>query len=189
MTRRQQLSEAQIAALFDPPDDQRELTRHYTFSDTDLAMISRGRSDHNRLGRALMLCYLRYPGRPLRAVERPPEPLLAFVAEQIGVFLGSISGYLATEWNRQAHAAEFRDRLDAMHEMAAIGEAFGHQCRVQLALHHAGPHCREMLQVGLVQQVGTTAEQGDLARRLHRADVVHDSSGIAHPHPRQRRGQ
>jgi hypothetical protein len=58
-----------------------------------------------------MLCYLRYPGRPLRAGERPPEALLAFVAEQIGVFPESISEYLATEWNRQTHAAEFRDRL------------------------------------------------------------------------------
>ena len=28
--RRQQLSEAQIVALFDPPTEQRELVRHYT---------------------------------------------------------------------------------------------------------------------------------------------------------------
>ncbi|MEA2727050.1 MAG: hypothetical protein QOD93_5080 [Acetobacteraceae bacterium] len=97
MIRGQQLSEAQIATLFDPPDDQRELIRHYTLSDPDLAMISRGRGDHNRLGRALMLCCLRSPGRPLRAGERPSEPLLAFVAEQIGVFPESISEYLASE--------------------------------------------------------------------------------------------
>jgi TnpA family transposase len=111
MMRRQQLSEAQIAVLFDPPDDKRELIRHYTLSDADLAMIGRGRGDHNRLGRALMLCYLRYSGRPLRASERPPEPLLAFVAEQIGIFPESISEYLATDWNRRTHAAEFRDKL------------------------------------------------------------------------------
>ena len=111
MTRRQQLSEAQIAALFDPTDDRRELVRHYTLSDDDLAMIGRGRGDHNRIGRALMLCYLRYPGRPLRVDERPPEPLLVFVAEQLGVFPGAIDTYLATDWNRRTHAAEFRDRL------------------------------------------------------------------------------
>ena len=83
MARRQRLSEAQIAELFDPPTEQRELVRHYTLSDTDLAAIRRCRGDHNRLGYALMLCYLRYPGRALRAGERPPTPLLAFVAEQI----------------------------------------------------------------------------------------------------------
>ena len=85
MARRQRLTEAQIAELFDPPTEQRELVRHYTLSDADLAAIRRCRGDHNRLGHALMLCYLRYPGRPLRAGERPPAALLAFVAEQIDV--------------------------------------------------------------------------------------------------------
>ena len=69
MTRRQQLTEAQIATLFDPPLEQRELVRHYTLSVADLAMIRRARGDHNRLGLALMLCYLRYPGRPLKTGE------------------------------------------------------------------------------------------------------------------------
>ncbi len=111
MARRQQLSEAQVAALFDPPSDQRELVRHYTLTDADLAAIRRCRGDHNRLGHALMLCYLRYPGRPLRAGERPPEPLLAFVAEQIGVLPASADDYLAAERNRRCHAAELQDRL------------------------------------------------------------------------------
>jgi Domain of unknown function (DUF4158) len=76
--RRQQLTEAQITALLDPPTDQRELVRHYTLTAADLAAIRRCRGDHNRLGHALMLCYLRYPGRPLKARERPPRPLLLF---------------------------------------------------------------------------------------------------------------
>ena len=83
MTRRQQLTQVQIAALFDAPTEQRELVRHYTLSAADLAMIRRSRGDHNRLGQALMLCYLRYPGRPLKTGERPPGALLSFVAEQI----------------------------------------------------------------------------------------------------------
>ena len=37
--RRQQLTEAQIATLFDPLTDQRELLRHYTLTETDIAMI------------------------------------------------------------------------------------------------------------------------------------------------------
>jgi hypothetical protein len=69
--------------LFDPPTEQRELVRHYTLSDTDLAAIARCRGDHNRLGHALMRCYLRYPGRALHVGERPPAALLAFIAEQI----------------------------------------------------------------------------------------------------------
>lgn len=111
MARRQQLTWAQITELFDPPGDQRELVRHYTLSDADLAMIQRCRGDHNRLGHALMLCYLRYPGRPLRAGERPPGPLLAFIADQIGVLPEAVDEYLATERNRRCHAAELQDRL------------------------------------------------------------------------------
>src|SRR5437762_13600843 len=92
--RRQQLTEAQIAALFDPPTDRRELVRHYTLSEADTAMIRRCRGDHSRLGYALMLCYLRYPGRPLRVNERPPTALISFVAEQIDVRPEAIDDYL-----------------------------------------------------------------------------------------------
>src|SRR5438477_282295 len=109
--RRQQLTEAQITALLDPPTDQRELVRHYTLSAADLAAIRRCRGDHNRLGHALVLCYLRYPGRPLKAGERPPRPLLLFVAEQIDALPEAIEDYLAAERNRQRHVAELQDRL------------------------------------------------------------------------------
>ena len=109
--RRQQLTEAQITALLDPPTDQRELVRHYTLSAADLGAIRRCRGDHNRLGHALMLCYLRYPGRPLKAGERPPRPLLLFIAEQIDALPESIEDYLAAERNRQRHVAELQDRL------------------------------------------------------------------------------
>lgn len=71
MARRQRLSEAQIAELFDPPAEQRELVRHFTLSLADIAAVLRCRGDGNRLGYALMLCYLRHPGRALRVGERP----------------------------------------------------------------------------------------------------------------------
>ena len=109
--RRQQLTEAQIAALFDPPTDRRELVRHCTLSEADTAMIRRCRGDHSRLGYALMLCYLRYPGRPLRINERPPPALISFVAEQIDVRPEAIDDYLISGQNRRRHAAELQDRL------------------------------------------------------------------------------
>jgi TnpA family transposase len=111
VARRQRLSEAQIAELYDPPTEQRELVRHFTLSEADLAANRRCRGDHNRLGQALLLCYLRYPGRPLRAGERPPESLLTFVAEQIEVLPGAVDDYLTAERNRRCHSAELQDRL------------------------------------------------------------------------------
>ena len=111
MTRRQQLTEPQLTALFDPPTDQRELVRHYTLSDADITMIRRCRGDHSRLGYATMLCYLRYPGRPLRTGERPPAALVAFIAGQIDVLPEKMDKYLAAERNRQRHAIECQEWL------------------------------------------------------------------------------
>jgi TnpA family transposase len=107
----QPLSEAQIAELFEPPTNQRDLVRHYTLTEADLAVVLRRRGDDNRLGYALMLCLLRYPGRPLRIGERPPAPLLAFVAEQIDVLPACFDDYLAAERTRQRHAVECQEEL------------------------------------------------------------------------------
>ena len=111
MARQQRLNTTQIAELFDPPTEQRELVRHYTLSESDLMAIKRCRGDHNRLGHALMRCYLRYPGRAMRVGERPPAALLVFVAEQIDVLPESIDKYIAEERNRQRHAIECQEQL------------------------------------------------------------------------------
>ena len=75
--RRQQLTESQIASLFDPPTDQRESVRYYTFSEADIAIIRRCRGDHSRLGYALMLCRAI---AALREVEDVPDHLLAHLS-------------------------------------------------------------------------------------------------------------
>ena len=51
----------------------------------DLALVAAERSAPNRLGYALLLCALRYPGRALEPGERPPAPMVAFVARQLGI--------------------------------------------------------------------------------------------------------
>jgi TnpA family transposase len=132
------LSETQITELFEPPTDQHELIRHYTLSGSDLAVIRCCRGDHNRLGYALMLCYLRFPGRALRAGERPPVPLLRFVAAQIEVFPDCINDYLAKNRNRQRHAIECQEQLGlrpfGRRPAAELGEALRERSRM-IALH------------------------------------------------------
>ncbi|MGR9727026.1 DUF4158 domain-containing protein, partial [Escherichia coli] len=39
--------------------------RYYTFNDSDLSLIRQRRGDANRLGFAVQLCLLRYPGYAL----------------------------------------------------------------------------------------------------------------------------
>jgi hypothetical protein len=82
-------------------------------SETDLTAINHCRGDHNRLGYALMRCYLRHPGRAMRIDERPPAALLAFVAEQIDVLPASIDTYLVEKRTRERHALECQERLCA----------------------------------------------------------------------------
>ena len=85
--------------------------RHYSLSPGDLALIRACRGDHNRLGFALMLGYLRYPGRPLKVDERPPATLVAFLAEQIDVLPNCIEDYLAAPRTCRRHAAEAQERV------------------------------------------------------------------------------
>ena len=72
-------------ALLALPDDETLLIQHWTLSPDDLAVIVRRRRPHNRLGFAIQLCALRYPGRLLRPGELIPHAPLAFVAEQLRV--------------------------------------------------------------------------------------------------------
>jgi len=56
------LSPQSRAALFDPPTDVAAIVRHYTFPPEDMALIRRRRRAANRLGFAVNLAYLRFPG-------------------------------------------------------------------------------------------------------------------------------
>jgi TnpA family transposase len=66
MPRQELLTESQRLSLQSPASDERTMVRHYTLSSEDLALINRHRGKPNRLGFALMLCYLRFPGRILQ---------------------------------------------------------------------------------------------------------------------------
>ena len=62
MPRRSILSATERESLFALPDSTDELIRLYTLNDNDLSIISQRRGAANRLGFAVQLCYMRYPG-------------------------------------------------------------------------------------------------------------------------------
>ena len=72
-----------MAGLPDPLDE-RDLARYHTLSDGDLAVTGKRRRPDTRIGFSVQLCYLRFPGRPLRAGETPPGNMLEYVAAQLG---------------------------------------------------------------------------------------------------------
>lgn len=88
MPRRSILTKRQQARLLDLPTDPARLQAHYTLDDFDLEQIKQRRRPHNKMGFALQLCALRYPGRLLAPGETIPIEVLRFLADQIGIEAG-----------------------------------------------------------------------------------------------------
>ena len=65
MSRRALLSAEQRDRLFAIPADRAEMARYYVLGADDLALIRSKRRGMNRLGFAVQLCLLRYPGQGL----------------------------------------------------------------------------------------------------------------------------
>ena len=103
MTRRQQ------ARLLDLPTDAASLHEHYTLDDFDLEQIKQRRRRPNKMGFALQLCALRYPGRLLAPSEIIPIEVLEFLGNQIGIAACDLAGYAAREETRHNHLAQLRD--------------------------------------------------------------------------------
>ena len=85
MPARVTMTERQRGALLALPATEDEVVRHHSLGPDDLAAIAEARTPETRLGYALQLCCLRYPGRHLRHGETLPAIMLDHIAEQIGV--------------------------------------------------------------------------------------------------------
>lgn len=109
MPRRQILTERQRSALLDLPTDELLLLKHYTLADDDLVIIQERRRQENRLGFALQLCALRYPGRALTPSELIPQAVLSFIGAQLGIPPDALIIYAARRQTRQQHMGALRE--------------------------------------------------------------------------------
>ena len=108
MPRRSILSATERESLLALPDAKDELIRHYTFNETDLSVIRQRRGAANRLGFAVQLCYLRFPGIFLGVDDPPFPPLLRMVAAQLKVPVESWNHYGQREQTRREHLVELQ---------------------------------------------------------------------------------
>lgn len=155
MPRRNILTERQRSSLLDLPTDEMSLLRNYTLSDEDLEHINERRRPENRLGFALQLCALRYPGRALSPGEVIPHDVLAFIGAQMGLTGDALLSYAARRQTRQEHlealrdiygykaftgrgARDLKDWLDQQAELATsnedIARRFVEECRRSLTI-------------------------------------------------------
>jgi len=111
MPRRPVLTVIDREELLALPVDELERVQHYTLSDSDLAIIRERRGEGNRLGFAVQLCYLRFPGRAL-GVEEVPEPaLLETLARQLNIPVEKWVEYATRQQTRFEHFAELQTWL------------------------------------------------------------------------------
>ena len=127
MARRRLLSDELLAPFWAWASDERTIVRHYTLSLVDLDLIAKKRTASNRLGFAVLMCGMRFPGRVLDVAETPPTAVLAFIADQVGVTPAQFATYRLRPTNRREHIAELMASLgcrafdtDAYRELLAV---------------------------------------------------------------------
>ncbi|UOQ69922.1 Tn3 family transposase [Hymenobacter volaticus] len=108
MPRRSTLSAAEREHLLALPETSEEFIRHYTLSEADRSLIYQHRGAANRLGFAVQLCYLRFPGVVLGLDQVPAPSLLAFVAAQLKLPALEWAVYGRREQTRREHLVELQ---------------------------------------------------------------------------------
>jgi TnpA family transposase len=108
MPRRSILSASERDGLLALPDSRADLIRRYTLSEHDLSIVRQRRGAANRLGFAVQLCYLRYPGTVLGVDELPLPALLHLVAGQLKIPAERWTDYGERAQTRREHLVELQ---------------------------------------------------------------------------------
>lgn len=106
MPRRQILSSEEQARLLVIPDDEIILTRMCFLCDKDIALINKHRRPANRLGFAVLLCYLRGPGFVPDKNNVPHCGVVSRIASRLKLQPDLWHEYAAREQTRWEHLAE-----------------------------------------------------------------------------------
>ena len=108
MPRRSLLSDTERDSLLVLPESLDDLIQQYSFTDADLALIRQRRGEANRLGFAVQMCLLRYPGYALASDTTLPEPMIDWIAKQVRSDAAAWPEYSAREKTRNEHLHELR---------------------------------------------------------------------------------
>ena len=121
------MTPAERTGLLAFPTTDDELIQHYTFAEPDLSVIRQRRGSHNRLGFAVQLCYLRYPGVALPTDAEPPVSLLNIVGQQLRIEPEIWPQYAQRPETRREHLLELQAWLKLTQFNVADYRHFVHQ--------------------------------------------------------------
>lgn len=126
MARRDLLTADERRALFGVPSDRASLAKFYTVMPEHRPLIEARRGDANRLGFALHLALLQYPGLGFRHDEVVPDFLIRHIADQLGLRSCAMAGYARRAQTRLEHAWEAMGALGLRgFEPGDVGRALG----------------------------------------------------------------
>jgi TnpA family transposase len=108
MPRRSVLTDLEVQELLAFPVSPEEIVKHYTLSEEDIVLIRQHRGEPQRLGFAVLLCAMRFPGIVLDAGVEVPEPILKFIARQLGIDTGAWAQYARRSPTRREHLLELQ---------------------------------------------------------------------------------
>ncbi len=100
------LSPAQRLEVLALPVGLKEIAELYTLSAADQDFLVKRRGGSNRLGFAVQLCFLRFPGRAWTREEVIPAAMLRFIAQQVGSDPSVLSVYATRDETRREHLGD-----------------------------------------------------------------------------------
>ncbi|WP_144283993.1 Tn3 family transposase [Chryseobacterium echinoideorum] len=104
MALRKILSEKEKENLIESPVLKEDIIRWYTLTESDIIIIEQNcRGTANKLGFAIQLCYLRFPGKVLRSNEAPDSLILQYVCEQLNINPSAWEKYAIRDVTRREH--------------------------------------------------------------------------------------
>jgi hypothetical protein len=104
LKRRQILTAEERQALLGIPQDADSLARLFTLSRSDRHLVAERLSDASRLGFAVQLALLRHPGTVLVNLDQSPEPLVIWLATQLGIPAAAFAAYARRPQTMTDHA-------------------------------------------------------------------------------------
>ncbi|WP_075790977.1 Tn3 family transposase [Massilia putida] len=112
MPRRSVLSATERESLLALPEGPDDLIRHYSFTEADLSLIRQRRGAANRLGFAVQMSLLRYPGYALASNMVVPQEFIHWIGKQVKSEATAWPQYAERDETRREHFQELRAYLD-----------------------------------------------------------------------------
>ncbi len=94
------------------PENLACIAEHYTLTGADLELVNKHRTNVNRLGVAVQLCFLRHPCRAWSAEEKIPAAMLQFISDQVRGLPADMELYAQRDETRREHLLELQQQFN-----------------------------------------------------------------------------